>query len=152
MMIIEHLPEFILHHWALCLALVVILVMLFIYERRDYLAQSKQVSPQEVVFLINNEKGMVFDMRDQVIFEKGHIVDALHIACDKPALPSLQKYKKQPVILVCEQGKVSALHAPKWKEAGFEHVTTLSGGIAAWKEAGFPLINHKDSHEQKNKK
>ena len=146
----EHLPEFIVHHWELCLALVIILILIAIYELRAYRIQSQQISPQHAVFLINNEKAAIFDARERIAFEKGHILDAVHVAIDSPNATALQKYKKLPVILVCEQGKITPIHASKWVEAGFTQLTILAGGIAAWKEAGFPLVNHKDIHEQKN--
>src|SRR3990167_1941208 len=96
----EHLPEFIVHHWELCLALVIILILIAIYELRAYRIQSQQISPQHAVFLINNEKAAIFDARERIAFEKGHILDAVHVAIDSPNATALQKYKKLPVILV----------------------------------------------------
>lgn len=139
----DHLSEFIVNHWGLCLALVVLLIAFVINETKTYRDQNNQVSPQEAVSLINNEQACLVDIREASLFEKGHLIDSLLIGKEDVSNPKLKKFKDKPIILVCNLGKTSQQIAPQWTKAGFKKVYVLSGGIEAWREAGLPIIKSK---------
>lgn len=136
----EHLSDFIIHHWALCLAFFILLMCIVIYELKMYQAQSKQLSPQEAVLLINQHQACVMDMRDPDLFSKGHILDAIQVRVDDHANAKFKKHKEKPVILVCQKGTSARQAASVWMNAGYKHVHVLAGGVDAWKEAGFPIV------------
>jgi rhodanese-related sulfurtransferase len=47
--------------------------------------------------------------------------------------------KQTEVVLYCRKGKESTLSVPTLKSLGYQRVTVLQGGFAAWTEAGFPV-------------
>lgn len=137
----QQLGQFITNHWQLCAALIVILILLFITELQNQKKRAKELSPQAAVALINHEDAIVIDLRDQESFRKGHIIDALHISADD--LPTMDKYKTKPIILVCARGLQSTPLAAKLREQGFEKPMVLAGGIAAWQTAELPVVKGK---------
>src|SRR5690606_35902075 len=100
------------------------------------------VSTQQAVTLINRADGRVVDIRDKKDFEAGHIVDAIHIPLSKlsASLGRLEKYKGKPLIIVCKMGQHSAEACKTLKQAGFDQVVRLSGGMTEWRTQNLPLV------------
>lgn len=137
------LEQFILNHWTLCLALVVILIFIFINELLMQKNRAKSVSPAAAIELINHENAVVMDMRDPETFRAGHIIDAICSPADDFNEKRMEKYKTKPVILVCARGIQAAALATKLRTQGFTQPMVLAGGIAAWQAAGLPLVKGK---------
>ena len=49
-------------------------------------------------------------------------------------------WQQSPVVLVCRSGITAGGVAKTLKKAGFEQVSVLDGGIAAWQAADLPLV------------
>jgi rhodanese-related sulfurtransferase len=137
----NQLLEFITHHWDLWISLGILLILLFIYEIRSQRAQAAKVSPQDAVILINNQEAVIVDIRDLEQFNKGHIIHSIHVNKEDYHAKKLTKYQEKPLILVCQKGEISQSVAAQWLQAGYTQLRVLSGGIEAWRDAGFPLIN-----------
>ena len=52
--------------------------------------------------------------------------------------------RSRPVITICGNGPVSAIGAQALLEMGFADVSYVSGGRAAWAQAGLPLVPPSD--------
>lgn len=135
--------QFVLNHWILWSALVVILVMIAINELTMSKQQGKSVSPQGAVGMMNHDDAVVIDIRNQDAFREGHIIESLSVSAKQLEEKKMNKYKSKPIILVCANGIHSTQLAPKLKHAGFSNVIALKGGINAWKEAQLPLVKGK---------
>lgn len=99
------------------------------------------LSPAQATLLINREDAVVLDVRESQEWSAGHIPNARHIALaqfDK-RIVELDKLKERSVIVCCATGNRSAAACKRLREAGFAKVFNMSGGIAAWKEAGLPI-------------
>lgn len=134
---LTQLPQFMLHHWDLWLALCIILVLLLIHELKTYKPLS--LSPQEAVLFINRERAQVIDLRDEPAFKQGHILDAIHAKAEAFDDPALSKYKDTPLLFICKNESVTIPILKKWEMAGFKTIRVLTGGIDAWQTTGFPL-------------
>lgn len=101
----------------------------------------RPLSPQEATLLMNREDALVIDVRDIIEWSGGHVSSARHLmlAQLEAKLSELDKFKTRPLIICCQSGARSALACRTLKKHGFEQVYNLSGGIAAWREAGLPL-------------
>jgi len=102
----------------------------------------KQISPQQLTFLVNREEGKVVDIRAEKEFKLGHILDSLHLASEKANkndFSSLEKHKDKPIIVVCAAGMTAAKVAEQLFKAGFTKVSLLKGGMNAWVNAGLPV-------------
>lgn len=138
----EHLGQFIMNHWELWLVLMVILLLTFINELITQKQNAKALSPQAVVDLMNNEHAVVLDIRDKEAYKIAHIIDAQNIKGEDLAQQKMDKYKNKPIILVCARGIESQAVAKKLRAKGHNSMI-LSGGIAAWQNAGLPLVKGK---------
>jgi rhodanese-related sulfurtransferase len=99
------------------------------------------VSPMSATLMINREDALVLDVRDAAAFATGHIAGARNIELGKlkERLVSLDKFKKKPVIVVCQRGHSAAAACGTLRRGGFEKVFKLAGGLAAWEESSQPL-------------
>jgi rhodanese-related sulfurtransferase len=97
------------------------------------------VSPHDATLMINRHDALVLDVRSAEEFGKGHVLNARNVplAQLEGRAGELQKHKAKPVI-VCEDG-VRSSAAAALRKIGFEKVYTLSGGLAAWQQAGLPV-------------
>lgn len=132
----EHLPEFIMNHWAMSAGFMGVLLLVIFNELQQNLASGASLEPFQVVKLMNREKAVVLDVRSKEIFKKAHIINA--ILTSLKATESLKKYKKRNVVVVCDNGTQSNTFATALKKDGFEKVSTLKGGMQAWLQAELP--------------
>lgn len=104
-------------------------------------AAGPAVTPAQATLLINREDGVVLDVREPAEYARGHVVNARNIplaTLDK-RLSELEKFKNRPVIVCCATGNRSVSAGGTLRKAGFEKVFNLSGGMAAWEQAGLPV-------------
>lgn len=138
----EHLSQFIMNHWLLWSAFIIILALTFFYELTTQKKKAKQLTPQSAVAMINNENAVVIDLRDKESFKNGHIIDSINVNAEDFELPKMNKYKNKNIILACARGLQSPAVAAKIRSLGFEPLI-LGGGIAAWQNADLPLVKGK---------
>jgi rhodanese-related sulfurtransferase len=81
----------------------------------------------------------VLDVREPDEWAVGHIPGALHVPLSD--VPSrLEELPESEVVVVCRTGGRSARAAVWLNRNGFDAVN-LEGGMAAWAEAGRPMIS-----------
>ena len=81
----------------------------------------------------------ILDVNDRQTYNQGHIMGAMPMPLDQlveRAEPSLAK--SRDIYVYGENDQKSAEAAQLLRSAGFEHVSQLRGGLAAWKEIGGP--------------
>lgn len=137
------LGQFIINHWGLWLALVVVLVLIYINELLIKKKRAKEISPQEAVNLINHEDAVIVDLRDAEAFKNGHIIGAIRATADDFTQHRMDKYKTKPIIIVCAQGLQSSTVATKLREQDFSMPLVLAGGMSGWQSAELPLVKGK---------
>lgn len=133
------LLEFVTHHFMLVAAFGAVLVALLWTLARDL--GSNSISPQRGVMLLNRENALPLDIRNATSYRSGHIINAINIEQSDltGALPKIQKYKTQAVLVYCEAGVSSARVVKQLRGAGFSKVFQLQGGLAAWRGENLPL-------------
>ncbi len=91
---------------------------------------------------LNQEEGVFLDLRDAADYKQSHIVDAVNIPATKlvSRLVELEKYKNKPVVLVCKMGQQSGAAGKQLKEANFERVYKMSGGMMEWSNLQLPTV------------
>ena len=99
-----------------------------------------QLSPLEATLLINREDAIVIDIRDPGEYAQGHVPNARHIPAGELARRSgeLEKWKNQPLILCCATGARSNSALQTLRQAGFDRLYNLRGGMMEWQKAGQP--------------
>jgi len=99
------------------------------------------VNTLEATQLINRQDALVLDVRNADEFQRGHILNARNIPLSQidARLGDIARFKDKPVIVACESGNRSGAAATALRKQGFAQVFNLSGGIAAWQQAGLPV-------------
>jgi len=100
------------------------------------------LSPTEATLLMNRENALVLDVRDAKEFSEGHIPNARNIplADLEKRVDEIARFKKKPVVLVCQSGNRSSRASAELAKAGFEKLHNLAGGIALWRKDGHPVV------------
>jgi rhodanese-related sulfurtransferase len=98
------------------------------------------VSAQQATNMINREDALLVDVRDAGEFGAGHIIGArsLPLARMQSAAAELKR-KDRLLIVYCQGGERAPKAAAALRAQGFARVVNLSGGIAAWQQAGLPV-------------
>ena len=119
------------------LLLVMTMVLTSCLDTKDVTTDVKLVTAEEMQSILELEDVQLVDVRSSQEYEEEHIVNSQNIDFSSPtfddAIAKLDKGK--PVILYCKGGGRSAKCAKKLKEAGFEKVYDLEGGISKWKHS-----------------
>lgn len=138
--------EFARNHLVLCLAWVVLLVLVIVTTFKGLFSKVKTVSRGEATHLINKQDAVVVDVRSRDDYRKGHISGAVNLAATdikKGNLAEIEKFKTQPVIVVCATGQSAGEAASQLSAAGFVNVSVLKDGISGWSGENLPLVRGK---------
>jgi rhodanese-related sulfurtransferase len=135
----DQLLSFVTGHPYLVGAFVVLFAL---FVRNEMSRGGTTISAAQLVHLVNNEGGIVVDVRDKTEFEQGHIVDAINIphASLDTRLDELKKYQDKPIIVACKMGQHSGTAGTLLRKAGFENVSRLRGGITEWRGQSLPVV------------
>ncbi|MCJ8294854.1 MAG: rhodanese-like domain-containing protein [Colwellia sp.] len=121
---------------------VALVVMIIVTTIKMKMSPIKQISTQDLTFLMNREEGIALDIRKDKEFKAGHILEAISLPSEKikeKGLTSLEKYKDKPIIVVCAAGMSAVQIANDLFKAGFSRVSVLKGGMNSWTSAGLPV-------------
>lgn len=135
------LGEFVVHHWALASAFLLILGLLVVTELKRKVLGFKDIPTDEAIRLMNRQNAVVLDVREDKDYGEGHIVNAIHIPLGllDARVNQLEKHKDKPIIVCCKAGQESARAGVTLRKHGFDPVYKLGGGMAAWKSANLPV-------------
>ena len=135
----EQFIDFIINNPLLTGAFAALLGLLIFTEMRK---GGQSIGTQELTRLMNQDNAVVVDLRDKKEFGRGSITGSVNIphASIKTRVGELEKYKTVPVVLVDAMGQHSGMAGKQLKEAGFENVVRLNGGISTWQSENLPLV------------
>lgn len=134
--------EFIGNNPILFVLLGVVVALIGWTEWRRFTRPHKEVSPAEMVRLINREDALVLDVREDSELRSGRISGARHVPLSvlKQRVGELGKFRDRTIVITCATGVRSAQASDilRWHE--FQKLYSLKGGIAAWQNASLPLV------------
>lgn len=134
--------DFIVRNPLLSAAWLGLLVAVIYTSVRALLSPIKTVGLQAAVQLINRDNAVVVDVRSQDEFSRGHIAGSHNVSTsqiDANNLTVIEKFKSNPIIVVCESGTRAVGSAGKLNKAGFTQVYLLRGGLADWRAENLPI-------------
>lgn len=101
-----------------------------------------KVSLLQATQLVNQGKTVIVDVREADEFAAAHLRDARNIPLKELTnrIAELDKFKSKAVIVVCQSGVRSAKATTQLKNAGFNEVYSLNGGLQAWQTQGLPTV------------
>lgn len=92
------------------------------------------VSAQRAVELVREGAAML-DVRERSEWNTGHAPQALHVPLSDIRKAPGRLPRNRPVVVVCASGMRSRAAAEHLREQGFD-AASISGGMAAWRNAG----------------
>jgi rhodanese-related sulfurtransferase len=101
----------------------------------------KEVNTVEALELINHKNALVLDVREDAEFKSGHLINAKWIPLGRLAdrIGEVEKYRNQPIVVVCRSGMRSASACSTLGKQGFTQAYNLSGGVMGWQKSNLPL-------------
>jgi rhodanese-related sulfurtransferase len=135
----ERLIEFATNNYMLVAAWVLTLLMIIWYEGQK---AGKSVSTAIATQLINKQDAVLIDIRTKKEWDTGYITGSKHIPLPDLTrrINEVEKFKKSPIIVICNMGQTAGSATKLLKAAGFENVVRLQGGIAEWKGQSLPIV------------
>jgi len=138
----EQLIAFASNNGMLSAVWVALVVMIIVTTIKMKMSPIKQISTQDLTFLMNREEGVALDIRKEKEFKAAHILDAINLSSEKitkNGFASLEKYKDKPIVVVCASGMSAVQVANNLFKDGFTRVSVLKGGMNSWTGAGLPV-------------
>ena len=101
-----------------------------------------KVSILQATQMFNQGKTLMLDVREETEFAKGHLRDAKNIPIKQLAtrVAEIDKFKAKTVVVICASGVQSSKASSLLKNAGFNEVHSLDGGMTAWQAQGLPTV------------
>ena len=98
---------------------------------------TEQITPTELrQRLGTRDRTQVLDVRTDSEWHGGHLPGAVHIMGGYLPDRIGNLPPDRPLVVMCGSGYRSTIAASVLERAGFKHVTNLTGGMQAWKDAG----------------
>lgn len=138
---IEQLPGLLTEHWgAIIGGTVVVLFLILVIAGPQLMARSrgvKNMSADDLAGRLEGKKSkrlVLLDVRSDGEFKGGHIRQARHLPLNQiqGSAKLLKGMQDAEVVCICASGRRSAVAAIHLKQAGFNTVYNLSGGMARW--------------------
>jgi rhodanese-related sulfurtransferase len=130
---------FLIENWFLLVAAAVSGAMLFVpmLSRRS---GATGVSTSEAVQLINREKGVLIDVSEPAEYTAGHAGGSKNLPFGSLETSNdLPRNKSLPLLLMCPTGARAQRAVAILSKRGYERVNSVTGGLAAWREANLPI-------------
>ena len=132
---------FISNNPVLFLLFFVILGFIVFNEYKTITQKFKNISPQDAVFLINND-AFILDVRESSELDQGVIKNSKHInfSSVQTSLDSIKKFSDKPTIVYCKSGARSATISNMLSKNSFLEVYSMKGGFEAWVSDNLPVV------------
>lgn len=140
----QEISVFISNHPLLSAATFIVLIFVTIVEFVRARRNTLGISPAQLTQMMNRENAVVIDVRQNEIWRKSHIIDALCMdgkeITENPK--KLEKFKARPIVIVANTGAESQKISSFLLKQGY-NAFSLNGGMRAWSEAQMPLVGDK---------
>ena len=100
------------------------------------------ISTEELARRIQSSQGqkiLLLDARTRDEYQVSHLAEALRVEPDKASFADLAVPSNALIVVYCSVGYRSAVVADGLREAGYQEVVNLEGGIFQWANEGRPL-------------
>jgi len=133
--------QFVIKNWYLFAGILVVLTMLLWPMIQLAMHGIRRVTAAEAVRLVNQEHGVIVDVRESLEYDGGHIPKSVHapLSAFGNELTKLERYKSRPIIVCCRTSQRSARAAVRLRQGSFANVHILAGGITAWQNDHLPI-------------
>lgn len=102
----------------------------------------QEIDTTAALQMINHKNAVVLDVRESAEFAAGHVLNAKLIPLGKlkERMGELEKYRDQPMVVVCRSGNRSGNACSMLSKAGYTQAYNLAGGMTAWQSGKLPTV------------
>ena len=101
---------------------------------------SSKVSTNDAVNLINREKAVLIDVSEPAEYAACHAAGSRNVPLGSlEGSTELPKNKALPLVVLCPAGARATRAVAILRKLGYEDSRTLTGGLAAWRDANLPI-------------
>ncbi len=100
----------------------------------------ESITPQQAAARLSRGEAVLIDVREPAEFAAGHIAEAMSVPLAKLSEILANLPAGKPVIFQCERGVRGERACERAATAGLRDVANLAGGLAAWRQAGLPIL------------
>lgn len=101
----------------------------------------KSMDVTELESKLGNDKNLVLvDVREQAEWDDAHIDGAVFLPLSQLETRFAELPKDKALVLQCRSGKRSMNAAQFLADKGYTDLTNLEGGILAWMDEGFDVV------------
>ncbi len=97
------------------------------------------VNTREAYALYQQNDVFVLDVREQFEWDEFHIPNTTLIPLGELAGRVNEVPRDAKIVVVCRSGNRSQEGRDILKQAGFENVTSMNGGVVDWRASGYPV-------------
>ncbi len=115
-------------------------VMLLINQSDAPTTLKGEISVQEAAAL-REDGAFILDVRQPDEWAEYHVPGSTLIPLDELPDRLAEVPQDQTVVVVCRSGNRSQSGREILLQAGYEQVTSMSGGLSAWRSLGYPTIS-----------
>lgn len=90
---------------------------------------------------LREQGAFVLDVRQPEEWNELHVPGATLIPLDQLSARISEVPKDRDIVVICRSGNRSQTGRDILRQAGYESVTSVSGGIIAWRSAGHPTVS-----------
>jgi len=128
--------------WGLIAVVFVAVIAAFavlpgLLQPRSAAALPADISVQRA-YQLREQGAFILDVRTQEEWDQSHVPGATLIPLDELPNRLGEVPQDQEVVVMCRSGNRSQAGRDILRQAGFEQVTSMSGGINQWSAAGYP--------------
>lgn len=98
------------------------------------------ISTEEGYKLYQQEDVFVLDVREQYEWDEFHVPNTTLIPLGELAARVNEVPKDAKIVVICNSGNRSDQGRDILKQAGFSNVTSMDGGVQAWRSLGYPTV------------
>ena len=104
------------------------------------LTELRQINPRLLNELLHKNETQLLDVRRKPEWDAGHVEGAAWFALDdfNASLPTFNR--DAPITVICRSGYRSLIAGSLLQRAGFEDITSVSGGFVGWEKAKLPFV------------
>ena len=103
----------------------------------------EQMSVQTLYQKLQSNGHQVLDVRETSEWDEGHVEQAhyMNFKVIRNRISELTLTADDHIAIVCGTGKRSSTAGSILLMNGYQHVYNVTGGMSAWRQAGYPMIN-----------
>ncbi|CAL4326118.1 rhodanese-like domain-containing protein [Buchnera aphidicola] len=134
---------FISEHYILSSIWFFLLIITILLIIKNLCLKFKFINNTEAIKLINKNNALVIDTRSLDLFQKGHIINSIHIPLKNFSLKYFKEnnlYKSSPIILIFNETDQYNKCIHEFIKHGFNHIYILKNGIYCWNSDHLPLV------------